>query len=112
MRRAAIGFADHTGWAIAVVVAEREASFDVLCRERLQLLDPSLPAQAYHAVTERGMPPEVIKVVEESALACALNEVTRLWDLVTTAGFEDVSIEPTHLEVDKMYGAIVRARKP
>jgi arsenite methyltransferase len=30
---------------------------------------------------------------------------------LTTAGFEDVSIEPTHLEVDKMYGAIVRARK-
>ena len=30
---------------------------------------------------------------------------------LAAAGFEDVSIEPTHLEVDKMYGAIVRARK-
>jgi arsenite methyltransferase len=28
------------------------------------------------------------------------------------AGFLDVSIDPTHLETDQMYGAIIRARKP
>ena len=28
------------------------------------------------------------------------------------AGFVDVSIDPTHLEADQMYGAIIRARKP
>jgi SAM-dependent methyltransferase len=27
-------------------------------------------------------------------------------------GFVDVSIDPTHLEADRMYGAIIRARKP
>ena len=28
------------------------------------------------------------------------------------AGFVEVSIDPTHLEADQMYGAIIRARKP
>jgi arsenite methyltransferase len=31
---------------------------------------------------------------------------------LTDAGFVDVSIDPTHLEADQMYGAIIRARKP
>jgi arsenite methyltransferase len=31
---------------------------------------------------------------------------------LTDAGFTDVSIAPTHLEVDQMYGAIIRAHKP
>jgi hypothetical protein len=31
---------------------------------------------------------------------------------LTDAGFTDVSVEPTHLEADQMYGAIIRARKP
>jgi SAM-dependent methyltransferase len=30
---------------------------------------------------------------------------------LTAAGFVDVSIEPTHLEVEQMFGAIIRARK-
>jgi hypothetical protein len=28
------------------------------------------------------------------------------------AGFVDITIDPTHEEVDQMFGAIVRARKP
>ncbi|HEX5902518.1 MAG TPA: arsenite methyltransferase [Actinomycetota bacterium] len=31
---------------------------------------------------------------------------------LTEAGFVDVSIDPTHIEADQMYGAIIRARKP
>jgi SAM-dependent methyltransferase len=31
---------------------------------------------------------------------------------LTEAGFVDVSIDPTHLETDQMYGAIIRATKP
>lgn len=31
---------------------------------------------------------------------------------LTSAGFVDASIEPTHLETDQMYGAIIRAAKP
>jgi ubiquinone/menaquinone biosynthesis C-methylase UbiE len=40
--------------------------------------------------------------------ALSFAEYTRLLE---QAGFVDVSIEPTHEEVDKMYGAIVKARK-
>ena len=31
---------------------------------------------------------------------------------LTEAGFVDVSIDPTYIEADQMYGAIIRARKP
>jgi arsenite methyltransferase len=31
---------------------------------------------------------------------------------LSTAGFEEISIEPTHEETDQMYGAIVHASKP
>ena len=31
---------------------------------------------------------------------------------LTKAGFVDASVEPTHLEADQMYGAIIRATKP
>ena len=91
MTSAAIGFADHTGWAIAVVVAGAERSFDVVHRERIRIVDDSLPAQAYHAVTERGMPAAVIKEVEASALSCALAEIARIRMAVSDGGCELVA---------------------
>jgi arsenite methyltransferase len=37
---------------------------------------------------------------------------TEYQQALNEAGFLDVSIDPTHLETDQMYGAIIRARKP
>jgi hypothetical protein len=46
-----IGFRDHAGWAVAVAISAEPAVRD---RRRVQLCDPRLPRQVYHAAA--GVP--------------------------------------------------------
>jgi len=51
---AALGFRAHTGWAAAVALAGPPASPSVLQRRRIELQEPGLPVQAYHAARPLG----------------------------------------------------------
>jgi hypothetical protein len=50
--RAALGFRPHTGWACAVVLGGAVRSPVVLLRRRVELSDPGLPWQPYHAAAQ------------------------------------------------------------
>lgn len=73
----AIGLRDHSGWAVAVAVSAEPLVRD---RRRLELCDPALPRQAFHAAS--GLPieqaREVIIQVERSATATSEKELRRL----------------------------------
>jgi hypothetical protein len=49
---AALGFAPHSGWAVAVGVVARDGRLEVVLRERIEMVDARAPAskQPYHAV--------------------------------------------------------------
>src|SRR5688572_7681164 len=44
----AVGFAAHSGWAMAVVVGLVDGHLRVYDRRRVELISPDLPRQAYH----------------------------------------------------------------
>jgi hypothetical protein len=73
----AIGLRDHSGWAVAVAVSAEPLVRD---RRRMELCDPALPRQAYHAAS--GLPieqaREVIMKVERSAFAASERELCGL----------------------------------
>ena len=73
----AIGLRDHSGWAVAVAVSAEPLVRD---RRRLELCDPALPRQAFHAAS--GLPieqaREVIIQVERSATATSEKELRHL----------------------------------
>ena len=67
---AAAGFSDHTGWAIAVILAGPVEAPRLLWRGRLALLDDALPRQVFHTAAETpvGDPPGLIALVRAGAL--------------------------------------------
>jgi hypothetical protein len=73
----AIGLRDHSGWAVAVAVSVEPLVRD---RRRIELCDPALPRQPFHAAS--GLPLEqarqVIKQVRRSATAASETELRRL----------------------------------
>lgn len=73
----AIGIRDHSGWAVAVAVSAEPLTRD---RRRMELCDPALPRQAYHAAS--GLPieqaRELIIQVERSATAASKRELRSL----------------------------------
>ena len=81
----AIGLRDHSGWAVAVTVSAEPLVRD---RRRIELCDPALPRQAFHAAS--GLPIEqasqVIKQVRHSATAASERELRRLADDLARQG--------------------------
>lgn len=92
--QAAIGFRDHTGWAIAVVLAGESGDPRFVHRERMELVDSSLPRQVYHAVAEDGAPRSMIVHVGEAARTRTSAELERLF-----AGLRAQGIEITDMAV-------------
>lgn len=82
-RRMAIGCSDHTGWAVLVSVAGDAARPEVVDRRRVELVDPSLPRQAYHAAA--GLP---------------LDEATRLIEQVGSSALEVTEHQLRSLRAD------------
>jgi hypothetical protein len=74
---AALGFREHSGWGIAVVLAGTPRAPEVLERRRMLLCDPGLPRQPYHESEQA--PLEVaraaVRQVEESARANGVREI-------------------------------------
>src|SRR4051812_13476791 len=78
----AIGFSDHSGWAVLAVVSERH---ELLLRTRIQTCPADLPRQVYHAVAEEGAPRSTVDAVMRAAvglsgqgIAAAATEAGRL----------------------------------
>lgn len=78
---AAVGIADHGGWAVLVSVSTREGRPVVLDRRRVELVEPSLPTQPHHH-EGRELPlaeaERLIERVRQSALAQAAEEFAGL----------------------------------
>jgi len=91
-----IGFADHSGWCVAVAVVATGGWFEVVARERLEILEPGwtlpsppgLPRQPYHAVAEQGMDRRVIEEVLESAADGAAAEIKRIRESLRRTGHD------------------------
>jgi len=89
---AAIGFRDHSGWAIAIAIGLELGGTPVLLeRSRLTICPDNLPRQPYHAVAERGFPRDTIRLVEEAALGSATDELARLRETLSTGGHDVVA---------------------
>jgi hypothetical protein len=87
--RAAVGVADHNGWALMVCVAVDTGLPVILAERRVELLDEGLPAQPYHHET-LNMPPAkaeaLVRRVKASAHKHAYAALAALRD----------AIEPRH----------------
>ncbi|MEX2080841.1 MAG: hypothetical protein WEC33_04430 [Dehalococcoidia bacterium] len=85
----ALGFRDHTGWAVAIAATMDGSGVRVLHRDRLTLLDAGLPAQVYHA--SQGMPLDAARASIAEVLASsrhtALEEVEQLISILDIGGF-------------------------
>jgi hypothetical protein len=101
----AVGCSLHTGWGVAVAVTGREQP-EVVLRSRLALVDPALPAQAYHAAA--GEPPaaatRLVRSVERSAREWASRAVAEVHDALTAGGHRLVAVaiaaEPREVPVE------------
>ncbi len=89
---AAIGFRDHTGWAVAVVLAGKPGEPRFVHRERMELVAASLPRQVYHAVAEDGAPRTLVAEVAEAARSQTAAEFERLVASLRAQGFEVTAI--------------------
>jgi hypothetical protein len=74
-KAAAIGWRAHSGWAVVVAVGGSAVDPIVLGRERVELLDGTLPRQPYHAAAEGAFSSEdaarLIARVERAAVVAA-----------------------------------------
>lgn len=93
MGQAAIGFRAHTGWAAAVTLGSTPASPEVIDRRRVNLLEPDVPWEAYHAAG-RMAPDEAEELIVRAAASAARMATQALRELITevrTAGQEIVA---------------------
>jgi hypothetical protein len=91
MAAAALGFADHSGWAIAVAIVADGGWLRVVARERIATIGPALPRQPFHAVAEQGAPRDVIEAARESALACSAEAIGELAAALLAAGHDTIA---------------------
>ena len=85
---AAIGVADHSGWAVVVALGGGLDAPTVLLRERIATLPANLPRQPYHAVAEEGAPRETVAEVAAAAYAASVQELRRLIGALRDAGLD------------------------
>jgi hypothetical protein len=80
--RAALGFRPHTGWATAVVLGAPPArSPAILERRRVDLSDPVIPREVFHAARELG-PQEAEELVRQAREAAREAATRAVGDLV------------------------------
>jgi len=100
---AALGFSDHSGWAVVAAI-ERDGTerFRLLFRRRIETCPPHLPRQAYHAVAEAGASRSVIAEVAitardccSAAIAAALSEFPAIGSAAVAMGRASI---PLHLD--------------
>lgn len=83
---AAIGFSDHSGWAVIAVVSDAR---ELVARRRIQTCPATLPRQVFHAVAEQGAPRSTVLEVMKAAVemcAEAIQAATREFAPIVVAG--------------------------
>lgn len=90
MSRVALGFRVHTGWAAAVALAAPPRSPSVIDRRRLELRDPAMPLQVYHAARPLGAQEavELIRRATEATGAMAERSLRALVGDLRASGHE------------------------
>jgi len=76
----AVGFAAHSGWAVAVVAGLDDGHLRVYDRRRVELISPALPRQAYHAAAglSDGEGRELVATVDRSIAEHALDALSAI----------------------------------
>ncbi len=85
---AALGWRSHSGWAVLVAVTGTARAPTVVARQRVELVDASLPRQPYHAAAGRtlGAAAALIAKVEAAAAAAAADATKASMAALATAG--------------------------
>lgn len=94
MADVAIGFRGHTGWAAAVALGGQPEAPGVFGRRRLDLIDPALPREVYHAASplDSSGAEELVRRVRECANAFAKEAVQSWIDELRTANHTVVAV--------------------
>jgi hypothetical protein len=90
--RVALGFRPHTGWSCAVALGGEARAPTVVARRRLELSDPSVPWQPYHAAAQVRLDAaaDLIREAEEVAMDAAEAALGQLLDELRAAGHDVV----------------------
>jgi len=76
MSRTAIGLKAHTGWASAVVIAERRGRIEVIAKARIAMIDGFDQAAVYHHGHEGGLSAAQARPIIEAAFRTAVERAT------------------------------------
>ena len=102
MLSAAVGVADHNGWAVLVSVAADEGVPIVIDRRRVPLIEKGIPSQPYHHETLALAEDEsehLVREVKRSVASCTARAFERLVaDLSPTYRVKAIAIRQPPLE--------------
>jgi hypothetical protein len=92
MKRAGVGFREHTGWAAMVAVGGDGRAPVVLARSRFELCDQDLPRAVYHAARELDLAgaKRLVRKVELAARRSAEWQLQRAVDDLEAGGYRVV----------------------
>ena len=105
MKRAGVGFREHTGWAAMVALGGGVAAPVVLARGRYELCQDELPRAVYHAARQLDLvnADRLVNRVAQTARDGAEGQLRRTIAELETAGYEVVGAAvaaPRQLTVD------------
>lgn len=85
-----LGVSDHSGWAVVVAVGGDRRAVEVIDRRRVELCDPALPRQAYHAAEHLSLDEAstVVAAVVRSAKTAAAAALSALVGELTGASHD------------------------
>jgi hypothetical protein len=89
MKRAAVGFREHTGWAAMVAVGGTGRAPVVLARGRFELCAKNLPRAVYHAARELDLAgaERLVRKVELAARRAADRQLQRTVEALDASGY-------------------------
>jgi hypothetical protein len=92
MKRAGVGFREHTGWAAMVALGGSVQAPVVLARRRYELCEDELPRGVYHAVRQLDLETaeRLVHKVEESARTAAEWQLRRTLAELESTGYRVV----------------------
>jgi hypothetical protein len=90
MKRAAVGFREHTGWAAMVAVGGSGRAPHVLARSRLELCSENLPRAVYHAARDLDLAgaKRLVRKVEVAARRAAQRQLQRAVEELAAGGYQ------------------------
>jgi hypothetical protein len=89
MKRAGLGFREHTGWAVMVAVGGTARAPVVLARKRLELCDENLPRAVYHAARNLDLAgaERLVRKVELAARRAAVRQLQGTIEALEETGY-------------------------